>query len=67
MVDSTILAATFNSQELIALAEIMDIFRIYHRDYMESINSVDTLEFTANITKTDSVNIEDAIFINPVY
>lgn len=67
MIDSSILKSIYNSDDLIVLAEIMDMLRVYHRDYMESINSIDTLDFTATITKPDNVNIEDIVFINPVY
>jgi hypothetical protein len=65
----TRMKANFDWNEKIDPEEIIDIYRKYDRLYNEiaSIRMKDTLQFSANISKGDSISIEDSVFINAVY
>lgn len=67
IIDTKTLVSNFNMNDIIALTEVMDVYRIYNRSYDDHNDLIETIEFYANLTKTDRVNIEDTVFINPVY
>lgn len=65
--DAASLLSVFDIKDAIILTEIMDMYRNYNRLYDENTNLIETIEFYANLNKSDSIKIEDAVFINPVY
>lgn len=52
---------------MIILTDIFNMCRIYCRKYYESMSLMDTIDFFASLKKKDTINIEDTVFINPVY
>jgi hypothetical protein len=66
--DNTILSATLNVKDANIINESIELLRIYIREYKDTDSTLDILKgFTAQISRKDSVIIEDNIFINEVH
>lgn len=64
--DTANINISLNPKESVALIELMEVFRIYIREYEEDVSVYDNMIYKVSLNTKDVYTIEDTVFINRV-